>query len=144
MPHHGEGPHDHDHDHDEGILDKAADALGLDDDDDRVRSQTSTGMNPDADKLWHAFQTQIQEPATTATPIAEALQKIKSGVPKKSDKAWPQFTITMAQLEAPDMRNNPGKMIRNVLDAVYELQLDNRVSTLEEARAAARRLLEEA
>ena len=56
----------------------------------------------------------------TATPIAEALQKIKSGVPKKSDKAWPQFTITMAQLEAPDVKNNPGKMIRNVLDAVYE------------------------
>jgi DNA helicase II / ATP-dependent DNA helicase PcrA len=78
-----------------------------------------------ADKLWHAFQNQIQQAATTAAPIAEALQKIKSGVPKKaSDKPWAQFTITMAQLEAPDMKNNPGKMIRNVLDAVYEDYLE--------------------
>ena len=78
-----------------------------------------------ADKLWHAFHSKIHEPATTATPIAEALQRIKSGVPKKSaDKAWPQFAITMAQLEAPDLKNQPGKMIRLVLDAVYEDYLE--------------------
>lgn len=78
-----------------------------------------------ADKLWHAFQNQIRQPAATATPIAEALQKIKSSVPKKSaDKHWPQFSITMSQLEGPDMKNNPGKMIRVVLDAVYEDYLE--------------------
>jgi DNA helicase-2/ATP-dependent DNA helicase PcrA len=77
-----------------------------------------------ADKLWHSFQNQIRQPATTPTPLAEALQKIKASVPKKSEKAWPQFAITMAQLEAPDIKNNPGKMIRLVLDAVYEDYLE--------------------
>ena len=77
-----------------------------------------------ADKLWHAFQNQISQPATTPTPIAEALQKIKTSVPKKSEKAWPQFAITMAQLESGDVKNNPGKMIRLVLDAVYEDYLE--------------------
>jgi DNA helicase-2/ATP-dependent DNA helicase PcrA len=78
-----------------------------------------------ADKLWQAFHNQLREPATTSTPIAEALQKIKSGVPKKSaDKAWPQFAITMSQLEAPELKNQPGKMIRLVLDAVYEDYLE--------------------
>jgi DNA helicase-2/ATP-dependent DNA helicase PcrA len=77
-----------------------------------------------ADKLWHAFQNQIREPAETETPIAEALQKIKASVPKKSERAWPQFAITMSQLEAPDTKNQPGKMIRLVLDAVYEDYLE--------------------
>jgi DNA helicase-2/ATP-dependent DNA helicase PcrA len=77
-----------------------------------------------ADKLWQTFQKQLREPATSATPIAEALQKITSAVPKKSDQAWPQFAITMAQIEIPDLKNNPGKMIRLVLDAVYEDYLE--------------------
>lgn len=77
-----------------------------------------------ADKLWHHFQKQLREPAMTPTPIAEALQRIKSGVPKKSEKAWPQFAITMAQLETPDVKNQPGKMIRIVLEAMYEDYLE--------------------
>jgi DNA helicase-2/ATP-dependent DNA helicase PcrA len=77
-----------------------------------------------ADKLWHLFQTQFREPATSQSPIAEALQRIKGSVPKKSDKAWPQFAITMAQLEAPEMKNQPGRMIRLALEAVYEDYLE--------------------
>jgi tRNA nucleotidyltransferase (CCA-adding enzyme) len=42
-----------------------------------------------------------------------------------------------------EMGLRPSPLFKKILDAVYELQLDNRVSTLEEARAAARRLLEE-
>jgi hypothetical protein len=36
----------------------------------------------------------------------------------------------------------PSPLFARVLDAVYELQLDNRVRTLEEAKAAARELVE--
>jgi len=42
-----------------------------------------------------------------------------------------------------EMGLKPSPLFKRILDAVYELQLDNRVTTLEEARAAARRLLEE-
>jgi tRNA nucleotidyltransferase (CCA-adding enzyme) len=38
----------------------------------------------------------------------------------------------------------PSPQFRRILDAVYELQLDNRVRTLEEAKEEARRLIEEA
>lgn len=40
-----------------------------------------------------------------------------------------------------EMGLKPSPLFRELLDAVYEMQLDNRVTTLEEARAAARALL---
>ena len=42
-----------------------------------------------------------------------------------------------------EMGLQPSPAFKQILDAVYELQLDNRVRTLEEARDAARRLLSE-
>jgi hypothetical protein len=36
----------------------------------------------------------------------------------------------------------PGPRIGEVTSAVYEMQMDNRVSTLEEAKAAARKIIE--
>jgi tRNA nucleotidyltransferase (CCA-adding enzyme) len=42
-----------------------------------------------------------------------------------------------------EMGLKPSPHFKRILDAVYELQLDNRVATLEEARDAARQLLEE-
>ena len=39
-------------------------------------------------------------------------------------------------------RNTPSPLVGEIQRAVYEMQLDNRVRTLEEAKAAARELLE--
>jgi DNA helicase-2/ATP-dependent DNA helicase PcrA len=52
--------------------------------------------------------------------LAAALQKISAVVPKKTAVDWAQFTATIAQLEAPDMRSSPAKMIQLILEAGYE------------------------
>jgi hypothetical protein len=41
-----------------------------------------------------------------------------------------------------EMGLKPSPLFRKILDAVYEMQLDNRVRTLEEAKEAARRMAE--
>lgn len=79
-----------------------------------------------ADKLWQVFQSEWKEVTSNPSPkpLAAALQHTSKAAPKKAHVAWAQFTATMAQLEDPDLRNNPGKMIRLVLDAVYEDYLE--------------------
>jgi DNA helicase II / ATP-dependent DNA helicase PcrA len=72
-----------------------------------------------ADKLWHVFQGEIRQPAEKS-PLAVALQRTSKSAPKKALVAWAQFTATMAQLEDPAIRNQPHRMIRLVLEAVYE------------------------
>lgn len=69
-----------------------------------------------ADKLWLAFSAGLNAPG----PVAVALQKIAAAVPKKATVAWAQLTPTISQLEAPDMRNSPSRMIQLVMDAGYE------------------------
>ncbi|MCB1127196.1 MAG: UvrD-helicase domain-containing protein, partial [Verrucomicrobiae bacterium] len=60
-------------------------------------------------------------PAPEVTPVlAETLQSLAGSVPKKATTAWAQFTATVAQLEAPDTRDHPSRMIELALDAVYE------------------------
>jgi DNA helicase-2/ATP-dependent DNA helicase PcrA len=56
--------------------------------------------------------------------LAPALQKTSTSAPPKARVPWAQFTATMAQLEAPDLRNQPGQMIRLALEAVYEDYLE--------------------
>ena len=46
-----------------------------------------------------------------------------SRVPKKAASAWAQFADTIAQLEEDSVRGSPSKMIRLVLEAVYEYYL---------------------
>jgi DNA helicase-2/ATP-dependent DNA helicase PcrA len=41
-------------------------------------------------------------------------------VPKKAATAWAEFVITISQLEAPAIRAQPAKMIRQVIEAGYE------------------------
>jgi DNA helicase-2/ATP-dependent DNA helicase PcrA len=77
-----------------------------------------------SDKLWQIFQHESREAGDVANPLATALQRTAKAAPKKAHIAWAQFTATMAQLEDPNLRNNPGKMIRLVLDAVYEDYLE--------------------
>lgn len=74
-----------------------------------------------ADKLWKEF-TEKPVPATnTAHPLASALQFC--AVPKKTAVAWAQFTATIAQMEARDVRGNASKMIRLAVEAGYEEHL---------------------
>jgi DNA helicase-2/ATP-dependent DNA helicase PcrA len=54
-------------------------------------------------------------------PIAAALQGC--AVPKKTAVAWAQFTATVAQMEAKDVRGNASKMIRLAVEAGYEEHL---------------------
>ncbi|HEX3988932.1 MAG TPA: ATP-dependent helicase, partial [Verrucomicrobiae bacterium] len=67
-----------------------------------------------ADRIWNAFS------ASPEPPLAASLQKISGVVPKKTAVDWAQFTATIAQLEAPEMRNSPAKMIQLILEAGYE------------------------
>ena len=78
-----------------------------------------------ADKLWEAFLAgwnALTGPAPDpARPtLAVALQKIASTAPKKTATAWAQLTATIAQLEAPDMRQQAARMIQLVMEAGYE------------------------
>jgi DNA helicase-2/ATP-dependent DNA helicase PcrA len=77
-----------------------------------------------AAKLWRAFAAQ-PSPNDTPHPIATALQRCAAGVPKKTAAPWAQFSATMSQLEAADMRNNPAEMIGLVLEAGYADYLED-------------------
>jgi DNA helicase-2/ATP-dependent DNA helicase PcrA len=52
--------------------------------------------------------------------LAVRLQRCEEAIPKKSAAAWAQFTATISQLEAVDVRNSASKMIELALDAGYE------------------------
>ena len=90
-----------------------------------------------ADKIWQEYSAKnverpniehrtsnanAEHPTSQASnvehPIATALQTC--AVPKKAAVAWAQFTATIAQLEAKDVRGNASKMIRLVVEAGYE------------------------
>jgi DNA helicase-2/ATP-dependent DNA helicase PcrA len=86
-----------------------------------------------ADKLWNAFNAAWRaapEPApTTPRPaLAAALQRIAAAVPKKTAVAWAQLTATIAQLEAPEIRRNPSRLIQLVMEAGYEDYLQEQFS----------------
>lgn len=78
-----------------------------------------------ADKIWKEFAVKISaeikakaETSDIEHPIAASLQK--SAVPKKTAVAWAQFTATIAQMEAKDVRGNASKMIRHAVEAGYD------------------------
>jgi DNA helicase-2/ATP-dependent DNA helicase PcrA len=86
-----------------------------------------------ASKLWAAFQTAAvrtseDKRAIDAGPqrpgLAAALQACAGLVPKKTAVAWAQFCATMSQLDAPEIRENPAKLIRLVLEAGYQDYLE--------------------
>jgi DNA helicase-2/ATP-dependent DNA helicase PcrA len=91
-----------------------------------------------ADKLWKAFderrsrgdQTPAAEKESEPPHVgsydditARALQACAGAVPKKTAVAWAQFTATVAQMEAKDVRGNASKMIRLAVEAGYEEHL---------------------
>jgi DNA helicase II / ATP-dependent DNA helicase PcrA len=74
-----------------------------------------------ADKLWATFTTHLKAlDPQQKTPLATALQRCASTTPKKAARAWAEFTITISQLEDPEVRNDPDQMIRVILEAGYE------------------------
>jgi DNA helicase-2/ATP-dependent DNA helicase PcrA len=78
-----------------------------------------------ADKLWSAFLAVLgAAPETTPeaphVALAATFQKIASTVPKKTTVAWAQLTATIAQLEAPEVRQRASRMIQLVMEAGYE------------------------
>ena len=74
-----------------------------------------------ADKLWKHFNAEFgTRSAESKAPIAAALQKTSSIAPRKSERAWTQFAITISQLEVEPVRSNSAEMIRLVIDAGYE------------------------
>lgn len=79
-----------------------------------------------ADKLWQKFSGEARVGGALATGLAgeeqtaRALARISASVPKKAAAAWAQFTATVAQLCAPEVRAKTDAMIRLVLEAGYE------------------------
>jgi DNA helicase-2/ATP-dependent DNA helicase PcrA len=61
-----------------------------------------------------------------SVPIAPLLIRasVQKAVPKKAQVAWAQFVATLSQLEDPDTRNLPAKMLQLVLDAGYTEYLE--------------------
>ena len=77
--------------------------------------------------------------------LAPTLARISGSVPKKAAAAWAQFTATIAQLSAPELRAKTDAMIRLVLEAGYEDYLKatypnfrNRLEDLEQLASFAR------
>ena len=74
-----------------------------------------------AEKLWRCFAEKVQGPKSKVqSPLAAALQACLNVAPKKAEKAWTQFAITISQLEAEPVRSKAAEMIRTVLEAQYE------------------------
>ncbi len=86
-----------------------------------------------AAKLWEIFSSQVApppppaaekpgpaSPAPADATLAARLQRCADKVPKRAAVAWAQFVATVSQLEAKDVRDNPAKMIRLVIEAGYE------------------------
>ncbi len=100
-----------------------------------------------ADKLWQRFSAElamVSEPSKSQN-LPTALARIAAAVPKKTAAAWAQFTATIAQLCAPEVRAKTDTMIRLVLEAGYEDYLKatytnfrNRLEDLEQLAAFSR------
>jgi ATP-dependent DNA helicase UvrD/PcrA len=74
-----------------------------------------------ADKLWSIFTQQLAKADhLQKTPLATALQTCAATAPKKTARAWAEFVITISQLEDAEVRNDPDRMIRVVLESGYE------------------------
>jgi DNA helicase-2/ATP-dependent DNA helicase PcrA len=77
-----------------------------------------------ADKLWKLFLEKVHSPQSTVhSPAAVALQSCAASVPKKAAVAWAQFTATISQMEAEDVRRDASRVIRLAVEAGYDEHL---------------------
>jgi DNA helicase II / ATP-dependent DNA helicase PcrA len=87
-----------------------------------------------ADKLWLQYAALL-----SAYPaVSTAFRHCTPVVPKKAAGPWAQLVETLAQIEAPDIRNQPARMLRLVVEAGYDdylkenfLNYRNRMEDLE-------------
>lgn len=96
------------------------------------------------------LETRNPEPGTPDTKletprIAAALQKSAGAAPKKAEKSWTQFAITLSQIELEPVRSQPWEMIRIIMEAGYDDYLQetfanyrNRLEDLEQLASFAR------
>ncbi len=105
-----------------------------------VFSNGETGETP---VLLESGREATNPPARNS--IATALQKSSGAAPKKAEKAWAQFAITLSQLEVEPVRAQPWEMIRIVVEAGYKDYLQenfanyrNRLEDLEQLASFAR------
>ena len=94
-----------------------------------------------ADKLWKRFSESNTHPSagdrpppSDFRPLASSLQSCAAVVPKKATAAWAQWTATIAQLEAEDVRSDAGAMMRLALEASYEDYLKEHYANYESRR----------
>lgn len=76
--------------------------------------------NKAADKLWNCFAVNFLDHEKGPAPVARTLQACANSVPKKAVVPWAQFTATFAQMEPPEIRQNPARLITHLIEAVYE------------------------
>jgi DNA helicase II / ATP-dependent DNA helicase PcrA len=76
--------------------------------------------NKAADKLWSCFALNFLDHENGPSPVARTLQACANSVPKKSVVAWAQFTATFAQMEPPEMKHNPARLLAHLIEALYE------------------------
>ncbi len=69
-----------------------------------------------AERLWQRLAASL----VAGEPLAVSLERCRPDVPRKAGVAWAQFTATIAQLEAPTVRDDPAAAIRLILEAGYE------------------------
>lgn len=70
-----------------------------------------------ADRLWKLFVGAVDPPAV---PVAHALERCRPDVPRKAATAWAGLSVTLAQLDQPELRISPSRAIEAVLKAGYE------------------------
>ena len=107
--------------------------------------RASSSLNPTENAPAESTEQGIQNRQPAPPPLAIALQRCTRAVPKKTAAAWAQFTATIAQLCAPEIRAKTDAMIRLVLEAGYEDYLKttytnfrNRLEDLEQLAAFSR------
>jgi DNA helicase-2/ATP-dependent DNA helicase PcrA len=73
--------------------------------------------NASADSLWHSLRA-VYTGAFRALD-EEALEKVDEAVGRRAKKGVRAFLKLMSELSRPDMRAQPGEMIRAILDELY-------------------------
>jgi DNA helicase-2/ATP-dependent DNA helicase PcrA len=73
--------------------------------------------NASADSLWHALKANYT--GAFRALDEDVLARIDEQVGKRAKKGVRAFLKLMAELSKPDMRGQPGEMIRAILDAFY-------------------------
>ena len=96
-----------------------------------------------ADKLWEAFSQQANDARTASASEGEATAKVAEYlancsklVTKKAKAAWAAFCATGAQLESPEVRDDPESLIELILKTGFEkyvsLAYENAAERLED------------